>query len=105
MAEDEPRRDWGLTEDARLNSLDERLKQAQAEEAARTGQTRRAPPTGQAQGMRVLSVLVGYPAGSALIGWLFDRWFGTKWVLAVMLILGVVIAFREIWKISKQPPE
>jgi ATP synthase protein I len=55
--------------------------------------------------MRILSVLFGYPMGSALLGWLFDRWLGTRWLLVVMLFLGFVIAFREVWKISKQPPE
>ena len=37
MQEDEPRQDPGLTEDARLTSLDRRLKDAQAEEARRGG--------------------------------------------------------------------
>ncbi len=50
---------------------------------------------------RVLSVLVGYPAGSALIGWLIDRWAGTRWVVLVMLFLGFSAAIWEVWKISK----
>ena len=37
MAENEPRQDPKSPQDARLASLDERLRQAQAEEAARTG--------------------------------------------------------------------
>lgn len=105
MAEDEPRQDPELPRDARLSSLDERLKQAKSDEAARTGRTKAAPRKGQAQGMRILSVLFGYPMGSALLGWLFDRWLGTRWILVAMLFLGFVIAFREVWKISKQPPE
>ena len=44
MAEDEPRQDPKSPQDARLASLDERLRQAQAEEAARTGGTRSARP-------------------------------------------------------------
>ena len=68
MAEDEPRQDPMSPPDARLASLDERLRQAQADEAARTGRIEREPRTGQAQGMRILSVLVSYPAGCALIG-------------------------------------
>ena len=39
MAENEPWQDPRLPEDARLASLDERLKQAQADEAVRTGKT------------------------------------------------------------------
>ena len=103
MAEDEF--DPKLPQDARLASLDERLREAQQAEAARMGRIKPASRTGQAQGMRVLSVLFGYPLGSALIGWLFDRWLGTGWIMVAMLFLGFVIAFREVWKISKQPPE
>ncbi len=59
MAEDEPWQDPKSPQDARLASLDERLRQAQAEEAARTGERRSADANGQVQGMRILSVLVG----------------------------------------------
>jgi len=105
MAADEPPQDPKLPQDARLASLDERLRQAKSDEAARTGRTTAAPRKGQAQGMRVISVLFGYPMGSALLGWLFDQWLGTRWIMVAMLFLGFVIAFREVWKISKQPPE
>ena len=105
MAENEPWQDPTSPRDARLTSLDERLRDAKQAEAARTGRQKPASRTGQAQGMRILSVLFGYPMGSALLGWLFDRWLGTRWILVAMLFLGFVIAFREVWKISKQPPE
>lgn len=105
MAENEPWQDPKSPQDARLASLDERLAQAQADEAARTGRTRRAPDKGQAQGMRILSVLFGYPFGSAAIGWAIDWWAGTKWVWLAMLFLGFGAAIREVWKISKQTPE
>ena len=105
MAENEPGQDRQSSQDSRLSSLDERLRDARQAEAVRTGRIAAAPRTGQAQGMRILSVLVGYPSGSALLGWLFDRWLGTRWILVAMLFLGFVIAFREVWKISKQPPE
>ena len=105
MAENEPWQDPKSPQDARLASLDERLARAQADEEKRTG--------GQATGTtvyyrspayRVLSVLVGYPAGSALIGWLIDRWTGTRWVVLVMLFLGFSAAIWEVWKISNQKP-
>lgn len=106
MAEDGPRQDPKLSEDARLKSLDERLKKAQADEAARTGKVRTRPRKGQSQGMRVLSDLVGIPLGSALIGWLIDRWLETTpWVMLGMLFLGFGIAFRNVLRISKEPAE
>ena len=105
MAEDEPRQDPKLPPDARLDSLDERLRDAQAAEAARTRVTRRVPQTGQAQGMRILSVLVSYPLGSALIGWVIDRLVGTHGIWVAMLFLGFGAAMWEVWKISQQSPQ
>ena len=106
MTEDEPGQDPRLTEDARLTSLDERLKRAQLDEAARIGGKPRAPRTGQAQGMRILSDLLGYPLGSALIGWLIDRWLGTTpWVMLGMMFLGFGIAIRSVLRIAAQRPE
>jgi ATP synthase protein I len=103
MAEDEPRQDPKSPQDARLASLDERLARAQAKEAERTG-GRRPPdvvPGSNDPGMRILSVLVGYPLGSALIGWGIDRWIGTGWVVLAMLFLGFGAAGWEVWKVSQ----
>ena len=104
MAEDEPRQDPTSPQDARLASLDERLRQAQADEAVRTGRKERKPQTGQAQGMRILSVLVSYPLGSALIGYAIDRMAGTRGIWVAMLFIGFGIAMWEVWKISRQSP-
>ncbi len=105
MAEDEPRQDPKLPPDARLDSLDERLREAQAAEAARTGGARkRAAQTGQRQGMRILSVLISYPLGSALIGYAIDRFAGTRGIWVAMLFVGFGLAMWEVWKISKQSP-
>ena len=105
MAEDEPWQDPKSPQDARLASLDERLRQAQADEAARTGQTRREPGKGQAQGMRILSVLISYPLGSALIGYAIDRIAGTRGIWVAMLFVGFGAAMWEVWKVSKQSPQ
>jgi len=104
MAENEPWQDPKSPQDARLASLDERLRQAQADEAARTGRTARKPMTGQAQGMRILSVLVSYPFGCAMIGFAIDYFAGTKGIWVAMLFLGFGVAMWEVWKISKQSP-
>lgn len=106
MQEDESGQDPKAPQDARLASLDERLARAQAEETKRTGaQTPDRTVYYRSPAYRVLSVLVGYPAGSALIGWLIDRWAGTRWVVLVMLFLGFSAAIWEVWKMSKQKPE
>jgi len=103
MAEDGPRQDPKSPQDARLASLDERLARAQATEAERTGGSRpwEKVPGSKDPGMRILSVLIGYPLGSALIGWGVDRWVGTNWVVLAMLFLGFGAAGWEVWKISQ----
>ncbi len=105
MAEDEPRQDPDSTEDARLTSLDERLRRAQAEEARRVGGTESAAtPYYRSPGYRVLSVLISYPLGSAMIGFAIDWLAQTRGVWVAMLFVGFGLAIWEVWKISKQPP-
>src|ERR1700710_1136982 len=80
MTEDELGQDPKSPQDARLASLDERLQRAQVKEAVRTGKA--APEyvggyKGESEGGRVLTVLISYPLGSALIGYAIDRMAGT----------------------------
>jgi ATP synthase protein I len=102
MAENEPGLE-PLQEDARLNSLDERLRQAKSDEAVRNGG---GTDKGQADynlGNRVLAELIGGMAGGALIGWVLDRFLGTSpWLLLALLFLGIIAAFRNIIRISNQ---
>ena len=106
MADNEPQEDPKSPHDVRLASLDERLRRAQADEAARTVQ-----PHWNATGFfgssawRVLSVLIGYPPGAALIGVAIDYVAGTNGIWVVMLFVGFGAAIWEVWKISQQKPE
>jgi ATP synthase protein I len=102
MTENEPFEDPELSRDARLSSLDERLKRAQAAEAERAGKGAPKIPSGQAQGMRILSVLVSYPLGSALIGYGVDRLAGTQGIWVAMLFVGFGAAMWEVWKIAQK---
>jgi ATP synthase protein I len=106
MAEDEPRQDPTLRDDARFSSLDERLRQAQADEAARTGTDRKPADRNEQLGSRVLSYLIGGLGGGALIGWVLDRWFGTMPLfLLLLMFLGTAAGFRNIIRISSKRPE
>ena len=106
MAEDEPWQDPKSPQDARLASLDERLVRAQAEEAERTGgQTEGAAPYYRSPAYRVLSVLIGYPLGCALIGFAIDRFAGTRGAWVIMLFVGFGVAMWEVFKLSKQSPK
>ena len=106
MAENGSGQDQKLPEDARLASLEERLKQAQVEEAIRTGQARKGADRNEQLGNRVLSYLIGGLAGGALIGWLLDSWLGTSPLLLIsLLVLGTVGGFWNIIRISTQRPD
>ncbi|MFM2099422.1 MAG: hypothetical protein RLZZ366_961 [Pseudomonadota bacterium] len=109
MASNDPEQDPDGVEDPRLASLDARLRDVQHTEKVRTTQVAAnlgMTGKGASQGNRVLSVLLGYPLGGALIGWFIDRQIGsTPKVLLVLLALGVFAAGREIWRISKERPE
>lgn len=106
MQDNELGQDPKLPEDSRLVSLEERLKRAQAEEAERTGKTKKPVDENYRMGNLVLSYLIGGPAGGALIGWLLDGWLNTSpWLLLLFMTLGIVVAFRNIFRISSKRPD
>ena len=105
MAEPEPGPD-PLPEDARLESLDERLRRATSQEARRSGEGASASSEGYRLGNRVLADLIGGMVGGAVIGGTLDYFLGTSpWLLLVLLALGIVSAFRNIIRISGKRPE
>ena len=106
MSEDEPRQVPNGGAGGVSPSLEERLRAARTAEIARTNQAPSKPQSGYKQGSRVLTELIAGPAGGAIVGWLLDRWLGTSpWLLLVMMALGVVVAFRNIYRISNERPE
>jgi len=105
MAERESGQD-PLGENARLQSLEERLKRAQHDETVRTATAQKGQDESYRLGNRVLAELIGGIAGGALIGWVIDRFAGTSpWGLLVMLFFGIIVAFRNIIRISNQRPK
>ena len=92
-----------MADDSQTDSLDARIARARGGDVRPAA---RPVDKGYKQGSRVLAELIGAPAGAALIGWLFDRWFGTfPWVMLGLLALGIVVAFRNIYRISQEKPE
>ena len=106
MNDEPPARD-PIAEDARIDALDERLK------AAKEREDERNRPSGGAgadanyrMGSRVLSELIGGVGGGALVGWVIDQFAGTKpWGLLVLMALGIIVAFRNIFRISSRRPD
>lgn len=105
---DDPSARDPVGEDARIDALDERLKAAQEREEERN---RPQAGSGAADanyrlGSRVLSELIGGIGGGALVGWVIDRFAGTSpWGLLVLMFLGIIVAFRNIIRISSRRPD
>jgi len=95
-----------IGEDARIDALEERLKAAREREERRNLPQVQGTDANYRMGNRVLAELLGGIVGGALIGWVIDRFAGTSpWGLLVMLFLGIVVAFRNIIRISNQRPD
>ncbi|MBV1917369.1 MAG: AtpZ/AtpI family protein [Sphingomonadaceae bacterium] len=104
---DEPNARDLVGEDARIDALEERLKAAQERENQRTK-----PAAGTETdenyriGNRVLADLIGGIGGGAFLGWVIDHFAGTSpWGLLVVMFLGIIVAFRNIIRISNRPPD
>jgi ATP synthase protein I len=104
MADERPGPD--PVDDARMKSLDRRLREAHHDDAERRGGGKSLESdSGYRLGNRVLAELLGGMLGGALMGWLIDRLFGTApWGLLVMLSLGIVVAFRQIIRLTTKKP-
>ena len=107
MAADEPDEELRTPEDARLTSLNERMKQVQLEEAAKQARidAKRSQELVRSVGTRILSVLIGYPLGGGLIGWAIDQWAGTMpWFTLGFMFLGFGLGVREMLRTANQGP-
>ncbi|KHL26715.1 hypothetical protein PK98_03680 [Croceibacterium mercuriale] len=92
--------------DARIDALGQRLKAAQEREEERNRPRGTGADASYKLGNRVLAELLGGILGGAVIGWVIDHFAGTApWGLLVMLFLGIVVAFRNIIRISSRRPD
>lgn len=53
-------------------------------------------PLGEAAAWTVLSYLISGPLVYGGIGWLVDNWLGTKWFVAVGIVVGMGLSFYII---------
>ena len=89
-----------LGEDPAVDSLEQRIAKARAEEAKRTEQK---VLMGQVQGgaMKIASTMVGYPLGGIVIGYFLDRVFGTlPWITIVLMFLAFIGACIHVIRMS-----
>ncbi|WP_051531732.1 AtpZ/AtpI family protein [Sphingomonas sp. URHD0057] len=103
MAEDETEQAPKLPPDARLESLDERLDQAQQREANRAAKAQ--PDRTRQFGQRMAGQMIGAPAGGFLFGWGLDTLFGTKPLFMIILMfVGFGVGIRNVYYWSKTTP-
>jgi ATP synthase protein I len=102
MSEEESGRE-PIGEDARIDALEQRLQAAREREDQRNRPQVQGADENYRLGNRVLAELLGGIGGGALIGWVIDRFVGTApWGLLVMMFLGIIVAFRNIIRISNR---
>lgn len=104
---DEPNARDPVGEDSRIVALDERLKAAREREETRTKPVVGAETDENYRiGNRVLAELIGGIGGGAFLGWVIDHFAGTTpWGLLVLMFLGIIVAFRNIIRISNRRPD
>jgi ATP synthase protein I len=103
MAAQEPDEAPKSAQDARLTSLEERLRNAEKVEAERAPGTIDASTVIKSAGQRVAQSLIGMPLGGAIIGWLLDRLFDTApWIMLALMFIGFAGAVLDVMKVSKQ---
>lgn len=93
-----------IAEDARIDALEERLKAAREREEERNEPMIQGTDADTRVGNKVLADLLAGILGGALIGWTVDQFADTSpWGLLVMLFLGIIVAFRNIFRLARAP--
>ena len=105
MSEEKPARE-PIAEDARIGALEERLKAAREREEQRNRPQVKGVDANCRSGNRVLADLLGGIFGGVVIGLSIDYFAGTSpWGLLVMLFIGIVVAFRNIFRAANTRPD
>jgi ATP synthase protein I len=102
MADDETEQDPTSPQDSRLTSLNERLKRAERVEGERKPATDSQAAIRSA-GSQLAQNLVGMPLGGFVVGFLFDRLFGTlPWIALALMFIGFAGGVLQLMKSTKQ---
>ena len=103
MAEEETDREPQSPQDARLTSLDERLRRAERVEEERRPKPIDSSTVIRTAGWKVAQGLIGMPLGGAIVGWLLDRLFDTApWIMLGLMFIGFAGAVLDVMRYSKQ---
>jgi ATP synthase protein I len=84
---------------ARLHRLDEQLDRRRASWQRENKPVSAPDASGMANGLRLSAELVGGVVVGFILGWLFDRWLGTKpWGLIVFVLLGFAAGVLNVMR-------
>ncbi len=105
MSDDEPARK-SIEEDARIDALEKRLNAAQQREDERNLKAGSGVDANYRSGNRVLADLLGGLIGGSVIGYAIGYLTDTNpWGLLIGLFLGIVVAFRNVFRAANQRPD
>ena len=105
MSDDKPARE-PIEEDARIDALEKRLAAAQQREEERNRPQVSGSDANYRSGNRVLADLLGGLLGGSVIGYAIGYFTGTNpWGLLVGLFLGIVVAFRNVFRAANSRPD
>jgi ATP synthase protein I len=93
---------------ARLEKLNETLRQRQEEQLAKEAPPaeRRGLSRALSVGLNAFSEFVGAVLVGGLAGWKADEWLGTApWLMIVLLGLGIAAGFWNIYRVAKPKAE
>lgn len=103
---DETDQETASSQDARLSSLDERLKRAEQAEDERRGGLVDSRAVIRSAGSQLAQNLVGMPLGGFVVGFLFDQIFGTlPWIALALMFTGFAGGVLQLMKAGKQGPD
>ena len=108
MNDDEKRDEDEAALNARLEKLNEALRQRSEERLAQEAPPAERQGVGRAMsvGLNAFSEFVGAVVVGGLIGWQADAWLGTKpGLLVLFLSLGIAAGFWNVYRVaSRKPP-
>ncbi len=85
---------------APTGDFDRRLARANAQRDG--GRPRDGNPSPLGLAFRIGTELVAAVVVGGGIGWLLDRWLGTRWLIIPFLVLGMAAGFRSVFRHARE---
>ncbi len=89
-------------EDPKFNSLEERIAAARKAEGERVTKEHFEVQVVRGKALEIASVMVGYPVGGIIVGFVLDKIFGTlPWITIALMFLAFVGACMRVLRVGK----